>query len=405
MPNPTETITPTILLLSLPPQILCSINLLSFTTTPNFHGIKNLPPGYHFIFTSETTSHSIRDGFWFHIPPTPPSSRPPLLVRKWDSKTGCLCPVDDEADTENYISYLGEVWEKGLMPYRQTVASTEAVVQESDHWAPLTRHVNARVLAHLTQNEEWRITSASSALVDRDEIPGLRHEEVAGEEERELGTLGIDLVRTWREGAVGRERTEGRLDRSWALGEVVGRFDGEGDGGRGFDGEEWGGFVLGQMEVCFLMVLTVANWSCLEEWKRILGLVLTCKRAVREREGWFGEFVGCLRGQVERCEDVEGGLFDMSDEGGAFLKGLLKGFKRALGQVFEDGEGEDVKEEMEALEEFLRREYGWELGDEFLRKGMLQLDDGEMVEMEMEEMEGEDERGEYAPVVVELDNP
>lgn len=283
------------------------------------------------------------------------------------------------------------------MPYRQTASQDE--VEESNHWGPLTRHVNARVLSYLTHNSEWRITSASCALVDRDEIPGLRWGEVAGEEEGELGVLGIDLVRTWREGAVGRERTEGRLDRSWALGEVVGRFDGGGEG------EEWGCVVLGQMEVCFLMVVTVANWSCLEEWKRILGLVFTCKRAVREREGWFAGFVGVVRRQMERCEDVEGGLFDMSDEGGAFLKGLLKGFKRSLGQVFDDGEGEDVKEEMEALEGFLRREYRWELGDEFVRRGMLQLDDGEMVEMEMEEMEGEDERGEYAPVVVDLDNP
>lgn len=327
-----------------------------------------------------------------------------LRVRKWDAERGGLIGVGEGgegggAEMERYRSYAGEVWERGLMAYRQNAASQEAV-EESNHWASLTRHVNARVLSHLTQNKEWRITSASSALVDRDEIPGVKVEEVKGEEERELGVLGIDLVRTWREGAVGRERTEGRLDRSWALGEVVGRWEGDGEE----EEEGWGGFLLGQMECCFLMVVTVGNWSCLEEWKRILGLVLTCKRAVREREGWFVGFVGVLRGQLERCEDVEGGLFDMSDEGGGFLKGLLKGFKRTLGQVFEEGEGEDVKEEMEALEGFLRREYGWELGDEFVRRGMLQLDDGEMVEMEMEEMEGEDERGEYAPVVVDLDN-
>ena len=334
-----------------------------------------------------------------------------LRVRRWEGERGGLGSVGggeedgDEGEMERYRAYAGEVWERGLMPYRQTVPSQQdstEVVEESNHWAQLTRHITARVLTHLTQNKEWRITSASSALVDRDEIPGLQVEEVKGEEEGELGVLGIDLVRTWREGAVGRERTEGRLDRSWALGEVVGRWDGD---GKGEEEEGWGSFLLGQMEVCFLMVVTVGNWSCLEEWKRILGLVLTCKRAVREREGWFGEFLGGLRGQLERCEDVEGGLFDMSDEGGAFLRGLLKGFKRTLGQVFEEGEGEDMKEEMEALEGFLRREYGWELGDEFVRRGMLQLDDGEMVEMEMEEMEGEDERGEYAPVVVDLDNP
>ena len=386
------TSTPTALLLSLPSSILCSIDLLSFTTTPQFYGIKAIPPGYHFIFTSETTSLSIRDGFWFDIPTTPSTSTspPPLIVRKWDALTGSLRPVEDP---ESYREQVAGLWERGLTPYRQS-ASKEA--EEVGDWAKLTEHVKPRLLSDLTQNPEWKITSASCAEEDRDEIPGLTAAEV-GEEEREMGVLGIDLKRTWREGAVGRERTEAATDRSWALGDVVERWREE--------GEEWGDVVLGQMEACFLMVLTVANYSCLEEWKRIVGLVLTCKRAVREREGWFATFLSLLRRQMERCEDVEGGLFDLSDEGGRLLKGLLKGFKRTLGQVFGEGEGEDVREEMEALEALLKGEYGWELGDEFVRRGLLELEDGERVEVEMEEMEGEDERGEYAPVVVDLDDP
>lgn len=259
--------------------------------------------------------------------------------------------------------------------------------------------MSARLLGHLTQNEDWKITSASCAKEDRDEIPGLTAEDV-GEEERNLGVLGIDLKRTWREGAIGRERTEAALDSSWALSDIVERWqprDRE-------EKNEWGNVVLGQMEACFLMVLTVANYSCLEEWKRCVGLVLTCKRAVRGREEWFARFLVLLRRQMERCEDVEGGLFDLSDEGGAYLKRLLKGFKLTLGQVFGEAEGEDVKEEMGALEAFLKGEYGWELGDDFVRRGMLELEDGEQVEMELKDMEGEDERGEYAPVVVDLGN-
>ena len=68
-----------------------------------------------------------------------------------------------------------------------------------------------------------------------------------------------------------------------------------------------------------------------------------------------------------------------------------------------EGEGDGVKEELKGLEVWLRSEYGWELSDDFVRRGMLELEDGEMVEMDMEEMEGEDERGEYAPVVVDLE--
>lgn len=388
--------TPTaaVLLLGLPPGILCGIDLLSFTTSVQFRGFKNLPSGWHLIFTSETTSLSIRDGFWFHVPTTFLDSIP-LIVFKWDSARGSLHLC---SDTDSFRGQLPVLWEKNLSPYRQS-ASKEARAETGD-WAGLTEHVSARLLGHLTQNEDWKITSASCAKEDRDEIPGLTAEDV-GEEERNLGVLGIDLKRRWREGAIGRERTEAALDSSWALSDIVERWqprDWE-------EKNEWGNVVLGQMEACFMMVLTVANYSCLEEWKRCVGLVLTCKRAVREKEEWFGRFLALLSRQMEKCEDVEGGLFDLSDEGGAYLKRLLKGFKLTLGQVFGEAEGEDVKEEMGALEAFLKGEYGWDLGDDFVRRGMLELEDGEQVEMELEEMEGEDERGEYAPVVVDLDNP
>lgn len=390
-----ETSSEVVLLLDLPSGILCGIDLLSFTITSQFRGIKNVPPGWHFIFTSETISFSIRDGFWFHVPSTP-TSRPSLIVRHWDPSTGSLRICED---AESYRGQLVELQEKHLSPYRQS-ASKEAQPENGD-WVDLTKHITPRLLSHLTQNEQWRITSASCAKQDRDDIPGLNAEEVG--EEGELGVLGIDMKRTWREGATGRERTEGALDRSWALGDVVERWQKEYPRAE----EDWDGgdVVLGQMEACFLMVLTVANYSCLEEWKRCVGLVLTCKRALREQNEWFASFLALLRRQMERCEDVEGGLFDMSDEGGGQLKQWLKGFKATINQVFGGDEGEEVKEELELLESFLKKEYGWEVSDEFARKGFLELEDGEQVYLEMDQLEGEDEKGDYAPVVVDLANP
>ncbi|KAL9126042.1 MAG: hypothetical protein Q9217_004843 [Psora testacea] len=382
---------PTILLLSLPPSILCGIDLLSFTTSPKFHGIKDLPKGFHFLFTSETSSFSIRDGFWFNVSAPSPSKLPTLIVRKWNAETSSTAPVET---LESYRSKVRELWEKGLSPYRQS-AAREAEAGSRD-WEGLTSHITPQVLSHLTQSTQWSITSASCATDDRDDIPGLDGGET-GFEERELGVLGIDLKRTWREGAVGRERTDAATDRSWALQEVVRRWQG--------DEGEWGNVILGQMEACFVMVLTIANYSCLEEWKRCLGLVLTCKKAVKEHEEFFAAFLVLLRRQIERCEDVDGGLFDMSDEGGSLLKGWLKTFKRTLAQISSGGEEVNVKDEMEELEETLKRMYKWELSDEFVRRGMLDLEDGETVEMEVVGMDGEDESGEYAPVVVDLENP
>lgn len=383
---------PTILLLNLPPSILCGIDLLSFTTSAKFQGIKDLPPGWHFIFTSETSSLSIRDGFWFYISvqSSPTSS---LAVREWDAVKGCLTSPNLR-EMSDFDRKREEYWEKGLSPYRQS-ADREAPAG-GEVWQDLTRHITADLLQHLTQNGAFQISSASCARQDQDHIPGVSIEE-AGFEERELGTLGIDLKKTWRDGAVGRERTEGATDRSWALNEVVLRWQD--------DHSVWGRVVLGQMEACFIMVLTVANYSCLEEWKRCLGLILTCKSAVTEHPLFFASFLELLKKQMMRCEDVDGGLFDMGDGGGSLLKTWLKGFKRTLEQVFSEGDGAGIKNQMEELERTLKDMYGWELNDDFVRKGMLSLEDGEEVEMDVNGMDEEDESGEYAPVIVDMPGP
>ncbi|KAL8804619.1 MAG: hypothetical protein Q9182_002427 [Xanthomendoza sp. 2 TL-2023] len=413
MPTPPS---PTLILLNLPPSILCGINLQTFTTTPTFLGIKSLPPGHHFLFTSPSASLSLRDGFWFHIPPPPPSPTttttlppPNPIFRKWNPETERLTPCPDDTEAHAFIRSKGgwdEIYEKNLTPYRQSARDED--VGKEEVWWGLTGHISSGLLGWFTGGDEWTVSSASSGVQDRDEIPGLSGEEVAGVVggEKELGMLGVDLRKTWREGAVGRERTEGARDRSWLLGEVCGRVSRSVGGG--LDGEdEWGDVVLGQMEVCFLMVLTLANYSCLEEWKRIFALVLTCEKAIEERYEFFEKFLALLRRQLERADDVEGGLFDMSDDGGAFLNRLLKGFKRTIDRYAKTEDGmtdgiDDVEAEFEELEKWVRQQYGWEMGDEFVRSGMLELEDGEMVEMETGEMEEEDESGEYAPMIVEL---
>lgn len=379
--------TPTLLLLDLPPSILCGYDFLSFTTSPQFHGIKDIPPGWHFAFTSETSSFSIRDGFWFYVSSLDDSLLP-IVVRKWDPSTNTPKP----ADAETYRPQLKRLWENKLSPYRQSAQKDAKPID--GYWEGLTSHITQSILKHLTHSVDLDVTSASSAREDRDDIP--LKIEGSGLEERNLGILGINLKRTWREGAVGRERTEGARDRSWALGDVVDRWKAK--------GVEWGDIVLGQMEACFVMILTVANFSCLEEWKRCVELVLTCKKAVSEHQAFFAAFLILLRRQMERCEDVDGGLFDMNDEGGSLLKRWLNVFKRTLSQVFADNEGEDVREEYSELEKTLKRMFGWELGDNFVRRGMLELDDGETVEVSVENMDEEDESGDYAPVVVNIED-
>ncbi|KAF1814748.1 hypothetical protein P152DRAFT_391246, partial [Eremomyces bilateralis CBS 781.70] len=383
-----------LLILNVPEGSLIGINLLSFTTTPRFHGIKHLPPGFHFVFTSVSNTQSIRQGVWVEVPRS--GSRaisqygPHIILKKWDPTTESL--VDETSDSERlrHRANLGAIWREGLVPYLQSAdtADEEAQEQGKEEWAQMTTHVSARLLDRVLGERTWALNSASTAPTDAEKIPGISAEE---HQEKELGFLVVDLRRTWKEDATGRERTEAARDRSWALGEAVEKHC-------------WGSWdeVVGEMEVAFLMVMTLNNYSCLEQWKRLLELAMTSKAAVKDHPGFFVDVMEMLRLQLEKSRNVEGGgLFDLSDDGAPFLKDLLKKFRRGLDDL--DGKAKaDVLDELDELEHYLKEVHKWEIDAPFLRTGILELEDGETVEMDAMGRDDEDEEGEYAPQIVEL---
>jgi A1 cistron-splicing factor AAR2 len=386
--------TPCVLLLNLSASALGGIDLLSFTTTPRFKGIKNLPPGYHFIFTSSTSSLSVRHGAWFHVKATKANEPTPLFIKKWNPTTEALEAETSPAELLRWHANLASIWREGLSPYRQSTGQdSETATEEKNDWDLLTSEISESLLSGITgpTMNHWTLTSASSAKVDEEKIPGLTQTASEILEEKELTFFPIDLKRTWRLGATGRERTEAALDHTWALNDLIDNWC----------REKVALEILGEMQFCFLMVLSLNNYSCLEQWKRILNLLFTCKTAVVQHPDLFVKLLSTLRLQLQHCNDVEGGLFDLSDEGGSLLKFLLHKFKLGLAELPKEATT-SVTEELFELENYLRGEHGWRLDSDFVRKGMMELEDGEKVELVVSGYDEEDERGEYAPVVVDL---
>lgn len=459
--------TPTILLPDLPPKTLVGIDLITFTSTPNFHGIRDLSPGWHFLYTGATETLSLRSGAWFYIGDITTAGKgsndtalvtqgrnkngtqtapvPEIYIWKWSADTESLVALDSESDSARQESMrhkanLGSVWQSGgLFKYRSRIAPSmlvkpvaesesgekneedkpkpqiEARIQTEDDaqteengrrdWSGLTDRISPTLLSRVIGNPEvdvdghprWVLSSASTATRDADHIPGVdspAEPEISEEAEREFGFIPVDLKRTWREGAVGRERTEGAKDRSWALGDVIDRYAGEASGGNQ---------LLGELQFTFLMVLTMMNYSCLQQWKRLLELILTSRNAVLDREAFMSEVIRILSLQLQRCDDVDGGLFEIDgDEGGAFLRDLLMKLRRSVDDLVGDSASE-VKLELDKLEEWVKAEYDWELRrGAVVRHGMLQLEDGEQVEMDWDGNDEDEETGEYAPVIVDM---
>jgi A1 cistron-splicing factor AAR2 len=394
------TINNSILLLNLPPKALAGIDLLSFTTSPRFHGIKNVPPGLHFVFAASDTTLSVRHGAWLYV--SPGQGSPQVFVKKWDQSTEDLIAETTPAEVLRWKANLGSIWKDGLTPYRQTVqegdsGAEEGWSEESADWETLTSHINPTLLSRICglNPDHWNLTSASSALQDLESIPGLEMSNSMLHPEKELRFLPIDLKKTWREGATGRERTEAAQDRSWFLGDLVDHHCQARDK-RGRELE-----ILGELQFTFLMVLTLNNNSCLEQWKRILQLLFTCREAVKERSGFFLELLKVLRMQLAHCADTDAGLFDLNEVGGGFLKPLFIRFRKSLDEF--DGKWKsDLVDELEDLQEYLQKAFGWELDNSFLKRGLLELEDGERVDMDVNGADEDDELGDYAPTVVEL---
>ena len=363
-----------ILLLNLPESALAGIDLLSFTTTPRFQGIKNLPPGFHFVFASATSALTVRQGVWFRTNPSDPAELPDPIVKKWDATQEELVSETNAAATKILRDGAGfdALWRERLTPYRQSAGGEGGTATEEDthDWSMMTDCISETLLARITggRRNHWALTSASSAARDLDDIPGLSKEQNAVQPDRELGFLPVDLKRTWREGATGRERTEAARDWSWALADLVDRFC------EGKNEME----VLGEMQFAFLMVLTLNNYSCLEQWKRIMRLLFGCTAVVKRWPALFVRAVSTLRLQLRHCDDVEGGLFDLSEEGAPLLKVVLRKFKVELEVEF-GKEIENVTDELDDLETFLRDEYGWDLNEPGLEEEMIELEDAVQV--------------------------
>ena len=200
--------------------------------------------------------------------------------------------------------------------------------------------------------------------------------------------------------------------------------------------------LLGEQQLAFLTGAHLGNFSCLEQWH--FGLSRVALRAhglAARRPGLARDLLRALHAQLAYADlCLEGDVLEalVSDPGyhqpgrghakGGLRRALttyrarLEEMKGASARADEKNENKDRdgdgggKEEMVVgleevatafadLEAYLGRRRGWDLrADAYLRSGDLMLEDGEVVrDVELDEFADEDERGEFAPVVVGLD--
>lgn len=437
-----------LLLQCLPSGALAGIDLLSFTTTPKFHGVKHIPPGLHFAFAGTSAVFSERHGIWFLVADDPASGvkqSPSLYITKWDTSTETLLAEQDAAARLRERANLGQIWRTGLTPYRQL---SSGGMEGSAEWVALTSFITPRLLqrilvgdqeAHTTARavtidedawSRWTLSSGSSAPEDIEAIPGLMPSStVPGPSIPSTDTLQqqlrlqllhflpINLKQTFRPGATGRERSEGAQDRSWLL-QHLHTLASDSGSGSPLTLEE---ALLGELQFCFIMLLTLNNFSCLEQWQRLLSVLLTSPAAVPAHPAFFVTALRVLTRQLRQCADADaGGSIDLADESGSVLGPLLRRFRKGVERLDAAARAaaSDVLEELDVLEDYLREQHGWAFGgaqggrhvhtehnDSSRQPPDQTVEDGlrpaRMMTPSSTDDE-DDELGEFAPMIVEL---
>ncbi|KAI0392298.1 A1 cistron-splicing factor [Xylariaceae sp. FL0594] len=184
--------------------------------------------------------------------------------------------------------------------------------------------------------------------------------------------------------------------------------------------------LLGDLQFAFLTGVHLGNQSCLEQWFFLVTcLVLRCHDLVPLRPRLARALIQALHAQLVYNDlYIEGDVFDLSlslplplphthshthtstrDK----LRMALITYRTRLdeSETPTPEETEGVRTAFSTLESYLRSKGGgtsrWDLEPAYVRSGMVMLEDGEMVQLDLDDFEDVDERGEYAPAVVRLD--
>ena len=470
MSNHPPTSTPhltSLLLFSLPPSTFLGLDLFSFTTssTPHkhpFHGLKLVPSGLHHLYIAPgpQSDFSPRTGLWFYASGAPGS----VVALKWSGQDAQLVQVAEQ-DLQEKGEWTRWWYDGSLVDYRARGGSGVQEVGEARLWQALVGEVGEGTLARVIEPPEgfgamvegipqkvklWRVDSASSAAQDRDdeilsqimlsqgiEYTGMDIDKPKDHDHNQtLNFLPIDLKRTFPATATGRERTLAAQDRSWYLNHLISTYLVQhahppppayilelDPGSRE---------VLGELEFAFIHALTLANYSCSQEYMRILAICLTCEERILANPGFYHRLIEVLTtelgagldcfappeaadlgggGGAEGHGEAEAWAPDWLTEGPNPLPKLLRRFLRTLKRLLDEAESVQHRATLEEqlvrlgrLEIVVESKFGWVIDtSKVVKKGMVQLEDGEMVELEMTALlqEEEEEEGE-GPVVVEL---
>lgn len=388
-------------------------HVLTVSMRDQFEGIKGIPPGVHLVWGGSAVT-SLRNGFWFMSPKRASDEYGEIHVRRWDNQNEVLQEEISMAEVRIQKSELPE-----LLPKMQSYAAsnkaplTQVNTTDSNNptiaakdpaiWLQLTSCMKGPMLNKVTGQKwnHWQVSSFHDYSSRSRNANSNREADITIDNYKDevLNFIFPKDTRTFSETSQGRARTEQALDSTSHIEDIIN------ENCTYQDSDE----IIGELQFCYLTGMLLGNLACMEHWAHVVKTVFHAHTLAVEMPVFFTKFIQAVHTQFRYDNDyIDGSILDHDTNLVHDLTMILITFKSRLNERL-IARGSTLTRDQTALatafeefEEWLWK-WGWDLRGNYVRSGKIQLEDGEWVDAEMQDFEAEDERGEWAPVVVDLE--
>jgi A1 cistron-splicing factor AAR2 len=245
---------------NIPPGSQVGLDLHSWQSGPNFRGIRDVPEGLHCLHVTIANVSLTKYAVWLSTCPGQSASY------AWQAIEQSLIRQDSPNDL-----HLGE-----------EMFFVSCPSEPDKQYTAISRHLNADTVRRFVPlGTVVTSTSTSNTETLAEELKKLDASLSASAADRILQFTTVDLKRSWRPGAVGRELTEQSLDKSWLLRSTIQCCGSQ------------AGF-LAEFEFCFLSVLLYGSLAACDQYNILLLLVANAKSALLTEQAFFEDFLALL---------------------------------------------------------------------------------------------------------------
>lgn len=391
-----------VLILDLPELFIVGYDTISFTAK-HFDGVRDIPAGAHFFWVAHPNGMSSRCGVCIMS-----SGVDRVHVLQWDRYNEVLCD-SSTAEARIQADNVDTVHSK-LVTYGDPEFTSQAGQNSNEtklkltFWNPLAGAITEPMLQRITGQHggAYFLHTADrvkGSLLMAAEVELDRRVSSAYLTGRELTFVFSQLSKTYSMDHVGSERT---LEATDATPFIVSLLEPS----AGITEQD----IIGEFQFTFIIGAHLSNESCVQQWwHMLLHLILRAYMLCEVRPRLAAALLETIMWQIyHNTRNLETSILEQNDAQSRNLRLALTIYKRRLDDIVStksSPETLEVPAAFDLIESIVRMApLEWELrSDNIVRKGKLVLEDGEEVELETAEFEAEDERGEWAPEVVEFD--